>query len=311
MAVTVGDDNPNNLIGTNDNDTITGLGGNDTIQGLDGNDLIYGNLGNDNLAGNIGNDTVYGGQENDTIGGGSGNDLIYGNFGNDVISSSGNSTIYGGQGNDIVDAGSGNDLIYGNLGDDHIDAGAGNNTIYGGQGNDTLEPFVGENDLIYGNFGNDTINAHSGDNIVYGGQGNDFITEGGGKLNSDHLFGNLGADTFEFGVSPIPPSGLTQATADHISDFSDAQGDRIDIFAPPTGIHYVEAQSATVTSVETAISFANGMSLGSQGNVAFIAGATDGYLLVDANNGGLFDSVGDWAIVLDGLNSTTLFGPAD
>src|SRR5262249_42406262 len=45
---------------------------------------------------------------------------------------------------------------------------------------------------------------------------------------------------------------------------------------------------STVTSVETAISFANSNNLATQGNVAFIAGATDGYLLVDQNDGGLF-----------------------
>jgi hypothetical protein len=48
-----------------------------------------------------------------------------------------------------------------------------------------------------------------------------------------------------------------------------------------------------------------------QGNVVFIAGVTDGYLLVDANNNGSFGSPGDYAIVLNHLNSTTLFGPQD
>ena len=49
-----------------------------------------------------------------------------------------------------------------------------------------------------------------------------------------------------------------------------------------------------------------------QGNVVFVAGATDGYLLVDANNNGHLDSgASDFAIVLDHLNSTTLFGAAD
>ena len=41
---------------------------------------------------------------------------------------------------------------------------------------------------------------------------------------------------------------------------------------------------------------------------------SDGYLLVDANNTGVFvpgpPNV-DYAIVLDHLNSTTLFGPQD
>ena len=110
----------------------------------------------------------------------------------------------------------------------------------------------------------------------------------------------------------MPQSGLTQATADHISDFSEAQDDKVDIDSPPGGIRYVEAQGAGVTSVEEAIGFSNNL-IGSgtgQGNVVFIAGATDGYLLVDANNNGSFGT-GDYAIVLDHLNNINLFGTAD
>src|SRR5215470_1661666 len=42
----------------------------------------------------------------------------------------------------------------------------------------------------------------------------------------DTLYGGLGADTFDLSVSP---SGQTQVTADHIADFSDAQGDRVHV----------------------------------------------------------------------------------
>jgi len=170
--------------------------------------------------------------------------------------------------------------------------------------------------LIYGNFHNDTIQGGDGNDTIYGGQGNDFIVENGGATNSDRLFGNLGADTFDFSTGSQPQSGQTQATADHISDFSDAQGDKVDIATPTGGIRYAEAQGdPSVTSVETAVSFATSHSLfgsgGTQGNVVFVAGATDGYLLVDADNNGSFGSAGDQAVVLDHLNSTTLFGPAD
>jgi hypothetical protein len=76
----------------------------------------------------------------------------------------------------------------------------------------------------------------------------------------------------------------------------------------------VEQGAAGVTSVEEAISFATSNNLvglgASQGNVVFVAGATDGYLLVDANNNGAFGA-GDYAIVLDHLNNINLFGTAD
>ena len=42
-----------------------------------------------------------------------------------------------------------------------------------------------------------------------------------------------------------------------------------------------------------------------------MAGTTDGYLLVDADNSGGFGNAGDYAIVLDHLNSTSLFGNND
>jgi V8-like Glu-specific endopeptidase len=249
------------------------------------------------------------------------NTIIAGTDGDDtLVGSSGPDIIRGLLGRDVISGGDGADLIYGNQGDDTIDntppGAAGNDTIYGGQGNDSIgAPGAIGNDVIYGNFHNDTIQGGDGNDSIYGGQGNDFIVENGGATNSDRLFGNLGADTFDFSTGSQPQSGQTQATADHISDFSDAQGDRVNIDAPLGGIHYVEAQGAGVTSVETAVSFASSQNLfgsgGAQGNVVFIAGATDGYLLVDANNTGSFGSLGDYAIVLDHLNSTTLFGPAD
>jgi len=72
---------------------------------------------------------------------------------------------------------------------------------------------------------------------------------------------------------------------------------------------------AGVNSVEAATSFANSQSLfgsgGNQGNVVFIAGVTDGYLLVDADNSGTFGNSTDFAIVLDHLNSVSNFGAQD
>ena len=89
---------------------------------------------------------------------------------------------------------------------------------------------------------------------------------------------------------------------------------------------YAEVQGDnTVVSVETAIAYANthnsagavvpaASNIFHPANVVFVAGPSDGYLLVDANNTGLFvpgPPNDDYAIVLDHLNSTTLFGPQD
>ena len=54
----------------------------------------------------------------------------------------------------------------------------------------------------------------------------------------------------------------------------------------------MEIQGSSVNSVEDAIAFANGHAEfglgGNQGNAVFVAGATDGYLLVDQDNSGSF-----------------------
>jgi Ca2+-binding RTX toxin-like protein len=319
MPLIQGDDSNNNLTGTPQSDEIRGFGGNDSIQGLAGNDLIYGNQGND-VVDDVetgGNDTIFGGQGNDSLGSGAGggNDLIYGNFGNDVMfGGSGNDTLFGGQGDDTLDGGGlGADLIYGNLGNDSISDGKDNDTVYGGQGNDTIGgPGI---DLIYGNFGNDVLISAAGQDTAYGGQGDDVLVEKGDDLNSVRLFGNLGADTFDF--STIDASGQTTATADRIADFSSAQGDKIEINLGLNEMHFQTISSPTtpINSVEAAISLANsGAGTFGVANVVFVAGTTggpDGYLLVDQNNDHSFGSPTDFAIVLQGANSTQAVHASD
>ena len=134
--------------------------------------------------------------------------------------------------------------------------------------------------------------------------------EDGGAANVIRLFGNLGADTFDFGTGFGTPSGSTTATADHIADFSLVEGDKL-FLNVPAGFRYLEIEGSSVNSVEDAIAFANShaqFGLGSnQGNVVFVAGATDGYLLlVDQNNSGGFGGSSDFAIILEHLNDTSL-----
>jgi len=97
-----GDDN---IFGGNDNDILSGDGGNDFVSGDAGNDRVSGNAGADNLSGGLGNDTLDGGTGNDNLSGGDGNDSLTGAAGDDFLS--------GGIGNDkfFVTAASGNDII--------------------------------------------------------------------------------------------------------------------------------------------------------------------------------------------------------
>src|SRR5262249_46346947 len=114
----------------------------------------------------------------------------------------------------------------------------------------------------------------------------------------DLLFGNLGADTFDFSQSI--PSGLTTATADRIGDFSSAQGDKIKIDV--TGAKdFVAFGSGSATSVETAITATNNSNTFATHNVVCVFGpGTDGFLLVDRNGGGV-----DYAVVIENITTLT------
>ena len=107
----------------------------------------------------------------------------------------------------------GNDTIYGGAGADIINGGGGDDTIYGGSGGDNLGGGA-DGDRLFGGSGVDTIGGGNNDDRIVGGYG------------ADNLTGNNGADTFVY-LSNLD-------TGDTITDFSQAQGDRIDLtaFAP-------------------------------------------------------------------------------
>jgi Ca2+-binding RTX toxin-like protein len=319
MALVLGDDNSNILFGTSQSDEIRGFAGDDAIAGFGGNDLIYGNQGIDVIdviaEAADGNDTIYGGQGSDIIGAfnASGNDVIYGNLGVDaLVGGAGNDTLYGGQGSDGLEGSNGNDLIYGNLDHDLLDGDDGNDTLYGGQGDDVLRG-GGGNDVIYGNLGNDILGDFgAGNDSMYGGQDNDVIISERGD-DQDRVFGNLGADTFDFALFNQTPPGqvVDDAHSDRIADFQTGV-DKIKLdlsdFADNTP-DYTEISAAGVTTVEQAITAANSVITGNE--VIFVAGATDGYLLINANGDGSIGGTNEFAIVIQGANSAASLDPND
>jgi|GEM_PF-203270 len=142
-----GDQDDNELLGTDEGEEIFGFQGSDLLAALNGDDNIYGGgeddlilagQGNDNCYGDAGNDSIFGGiggtlpgdQESDLdyIEGGNGNDIIFGNTDAD--------TILGGNGDDIVFAGKGDDLVNGGEGNDFITGDEGSDTLLGGNGRD-------------------------------------------------------------------------------------------------------------------------------------------------------------------------------
>ncbi len=213
-----------------------------SYHGGSGNDAIIGGAYGDVIDGGSGNDTLTGGAGNDTITGGSGNDIaaFSGNHDQYVITTIG-SGLYQFAGPDGTDQVSGVEQfafadgtysiaallspgvsITGTVDDDVINAthaplGQPHTTDNG----DTIDGKAGD-DHITGGAGADSISGGAGNDFINGGAGNDTIYAGAGN---DEISGGLGADLFLFkaATDSIP------ADPDVILDFSQAQGDRIDL----------------------------------------------------------------------------------
>ncbi|MBD1939470.1 Calx-beta domain-containing protein [Microcoleus sp. FACHB-68] len=102
MALFLGDDTDDTLIGSIGNDLFIGDQGNDSLIGGFGNDIVFGEEGNDTLTGGTGSDVLLGGSGNDSLNGGDGNDTLYGG--------EGNNTLTGGAGVDVFALGFSLDL---------------------------------------------------------------------------------------------------------------------------------------------------------------------------------------------------------
>jgi Ca2+-binding RTX toxin-like protein len=151
----------------------------------------------DKMYGKDGNDILRAREGNDLLNGGRGSDTLLGEAGNDkLVAETGHDYLYGGSGNDRLEGGPGHDYLFGDTGNDNIHGGSGNDRLLGAAGDDKL----------YGNTGDDKINGWTG---------------------RDHLVGGPGKDTFSFSFTKDSPRN----TRDRIEDFSQKQGDKIDIKA--------------------------------------------------------------------------------
>ncbi|THD79844.1 MAG: hypothetical protein E7812_08155 [Phenylobacterium sp.] len=198
---------PNGALGLAVGATFTGGGGDQEIIGK-GTNAITAGPGNDEIIAKGADNTLSGGAGDDFINGSPGFDAINGNLGNDLIDggSGGNDWLLGGQGDDSIVAHSGDNLLHGNLGNDTLQGGTGHDTMHGGQGDD----------------------------VIVGGSGNTWIS---GDMGNDTLTGGQGADTFHTGA------GMGH---DVVTDFSAAQGDRVQVDA---GVSWTVSQSGANTLV--------------------------------------------------------------
>lgn len=245
------------LAGAGD-DLVSGVDGHDSIAGGDGADTLYGGNDEDVLLGGAGADLIDGGADDDRLLGEAGADTIIGGAGDDIAQ--------GGLDADSIDGGRNNDSLAGNAGADTLLGNTGDDALWGGAGNDRLDGGDG-NDFLAGGFGADALAGGRGNDILLSRSdaGEPEIAQDPGAPRvfpdnfaaGDTLTGGLGADTFRFELVINAPDEVAEQHADTdgwiswggvagendgihdhwvdaigtdiITDFSAAQGDRIEI----------------------------------------------------------------------------------
>ena len=128
-----------------------------------------------------------------------------------------------------------NDVYAGTTGNDTLNGTSVADTIHGNLGNDTIR----------GNDGNDSLFGDAGDDTIFGGAGNDYLDGGTGN---DTLTGGPGSDTFHFAPG---------CAADTITDFSHAEGDKVDLtaFSNVGTLGDVQARASLLGATDTFINF--------------------------------------------------------
>lgn len=221
--------------GTAEGDTLVSI---ENLIGSAYGDSLYGNDGSNVLDGAGGNDTLKGGGGADTLNGGAGSDTasyafssagVVVNLYSDIAK---NGDAEGDELNSIenltgsayADTFWGDDginVLKGMDGDDTLKGFGGADKLYGGDDNDALYGMTGV-DVLYGENGADYLDGGSDNDNLSGGYGADTLVGGTG---ADTLTGGVGADTFKF----LSLADSTVAAPDDITDFSDVNGDKIDL----------------------------------------------------------------------------------
>ncbi|WP_179221781.1 calcium-binding protein [Inquilinus limosus] len=306
-----GNDNLNCGIG---DDLAFGGSGVDFIDGGGGDDYIDGGTGADAMQGNFGDDTYIVDSTGDTVtefSASDGTDTIYSSVsytlpqfverliltGGAVINATGGDaadTLVGNAGANTLTGNDGADFLSGGDGNDVLRGGAGMDALDGGNGVDTASYFSGSTGVavdlttgigsggeaqgdtllnienLSGSQGNDSLVGNGGANTLQGWNGNDVLSGGLGK---DTLTGGAGADRFVYGAITDSAVG---ANADRITDFSHAQGDRIDLSAIDANAGTAGDQAFTFLGTGLYTHHAGELRYAVSGGVTTIAGDVNG-----------------------------------
>ncbi|WP_051249299.1 calcium-binding protein [Inquilinus limosus] len=233
----------------------------ENLSGSQGDDHLTGDALANTLQGWKGNDEMTGADGNDTVEGGDGNDSLSGDIGADVLR--------GGAGADNLDGGSGegSDTVSYYLSSIGVTVNLATGTGHGGDAEgDTLTGF----EILSGSQGDDYLTGDALANSLQGWKGNDVLEGGIGK---DVLTGGAGADRFVF--TTIGDS-LYGANSDRITDFSRAQGDKIDLSAIDADTGVAGDQAFSVIGTAPYSDVAGQLRYHSNGIITTIAGDVDG-----------------------------------
>jgi Ca2+-binding RTX toxin-like protein len=284
--------------------TLTGNDGVNVLNGLAGADVMIGMGGNDHYVMDDAGDQVI-----EAAGGGT--DIVYTSVSYttganveharvttaaavDLTGNGLDNSLTGNDGVNVLDGQAGADFLYGGLGNDIYYA----DSIYdrigeiGPGGVDTVFASVsfqlGTNVENLTLTGSANVNAVGNgiDNVLIGNSGANAVLGAGGL---DQLTGGAGADRFVF--NSTADSGSSAATADVIHDFSQAEGDRIQLLGIDAdegaggdqAFAFIGTNAFTGTAGELRFEQSNGNT--------FVTGDTDG------------DAAADFMIQLDGLHT--------
>ncbi|MCH8617149.1 calcium-binding protein [Sphingomonas sp. SM33] len=302
----------------------TGNGLANTLIGNSGDNVLDGGAGGDVMMGGAGNDTYYVGNAFDQAieNASEGNDSVYSTIsytlganlenlrllGTASINATGNSSrnlLVGNDGNNDLNGGTGADKMGGGKGNDtyHVDN-AGDQVIENAaSGTDTVASTISytlganvetlrlQGSAAIDGTGNELDNVlagNSGANTLSGGAGNDKLL---GSKGTDQLWGGTGADDFAFGSADF--GGLTESTADRIHDFSQAEGDHINLTQVDANSLLTGRQGFSFIGSDAFHNVAGELRYEESGGNTFVYGDTNG------------DGIADFMVMLDGGHTLT------